>query len=284
MSAARHDRCRLRGFTLAELLVVIGIIAVLGALTVLGYRGIAKDSKLAAGRNTVAAVLDNARGLAMKNNRLVMVAFRPRLEGYNQQYVECVFAQWTGESAILNGQVVDRFAPIAGVTGRTLPRGVKVAGPFYGDNDDLRWVTQSHLPKINQSTGNGEAPGEVIAVMFAPDGTTVSRNSGTDSNRMFIDFNNNEQHDWGFAPPTYTAGNFNTYFEQRLENDECWIDVAPFLAVIDDDQVRELYDPSRWDLSVSAAAVANRLNDYSQYIVNNVDPLYFNRYTGVAMK
>jgi prepilin-type N-terminal cleavage/methylation domain-containing protein len=284
-----------RGFTLAELLVVMGIIAVLGALTVLSYRGIAKDAKLASGRNTVAAVLDNARGLAMKNNRLVLVAFRPRLEGYNAQYVECVFAQWTGESVVANvtgftsPQVVDRFAPIPGVPSRSLPRGIKVAGPFYGDDLDSIWLATSHLPRINQSTGNGEAPGEVIGVMFAPDGTAVTRNSATDCVRFFIDFDNDGAHDWNqtvvnYGGPISSAQFLTAMFEQRFEDDECWIDVAPFIGVFDDDQARELYDQTQWDFAVSASAAANRRNAYTQYITNNVDPIYFNRYTGVAMK
>ena len=52
----------LRSFTLIELMVVVGIIAVLGGITALAYRGVAKDAKLSSAKNTVMAVLDNARG------------------------------------------------------------------------------------------------------------------------------------------------------------------------------------------------------------------------------
>ncbi len=281
LSLSRRERAGVRasrGFTLIELLVVMGIIAVLGAITTLSYRGISRDAKLSSGKNTVSAVLDNARGLAMKNNRIVLVVFRPRLEEYNKQRVEAVICQWTGESAILSNNVVDRFAPIPGVPSRLLPEGIKVAVPFYGNNDDNRWITQSHLPRINQSSGLGEPPGEIVGVMYAPDGATITRNTATDSHRVFVDFNNNGAHDWGFVPPTYTPANFNLYFSHYLSDDECWVDIAPFLAVFNDDQVRELYDVNNW------TDIDARIDDYSEYINNNVDPIYFNRYTGVTMK
>jgi prepilin-type N-terminal cleavage/methylation domain-containing protein len=281
------------GFTLIELLVVMGIIAVLGVLTTLSYRGIAKDAKLSSGKNTVAAVLDNARGLAMKNNRIVLVAFRPRLEAYNKQRVEVVACQWSGESARVqvggSWQVVDRFVPVSGVPSRLLPEGIKIAGPSYGSDADASWMALSHLPKINQTTGVGEAPGEIISVMFAPDGTTISRNTASDSARTFVDFDNDGGQDWGGATVDYFSpigsAQFNgQYFEHRLDNDEPYVDVAPFIAVFDDDEAREIYDPTQWDNNVNAAAYTTRINNYSQFIANNVDPIYFNRYTGVAMK
>lgn len=289
----RLRRTRCGGFTLIELLVVMGIIAVLGVLTTVSYRGIAKDAKLSSGKNTVAAVLDNARGLAMKNNRLVMVVFRPRLEGYTSQRIEAVTAQWTGESVRLNvagsWQVVDRFEPIPGVPVRVLPEGIKIASPGYGSNSDQAWIVTSHLPKINQTTGAGEAPGEIIGVMYGPDGTTSTRNTTTDSARLFVDFNSDAGQSWGgtgdvIGMPIGPAQFNSQYFEMRLADDEPYIDVAPFIAVINDDEARGLYDVTQWDSNVSGSAYVNRVTDYSNYIANNVDPIFFNRYTGVAMK
>ena len=141
-----------RAFTLIELLVVMGIIAILGVLTTVTFRGIAADARLASGQNTVAAVLDNARGLAMKNNKIVMVVFRPRLEG-KEQYVEAVFTE-RADTQIYNiggnRRSVDRFVPIDDAATRPLAKGVKVAGPDYGTNNDSVWITQAHLPAITQ--------------------------------------------------------------------------------------------------------------------------------------
>ena len=277
-----------RGFTLIELLVVMGIMAILGVLTALSYRGIAKDAKLASGRNTVSAVLDNARALAMKSNRIVVVAFRPRLEGTKEQFVEAVTAQWTGDSAriVVTGfsdQVIDMFKPIPGVPARTLPKGISVAAPQYFNvavNTDNVWSTLSHLP-----SGTSEAPGEIIGVMYAPDGTTISHNSISDSNRIFVDFNENGLQDSSVAVVNLFVGvaniSQNTYFalsEHHLEADEAYVDVAPFIAVFDDDEARELSKPATWN------SAANREAEYTTYVTNNVNPIHFNRYTGVVMK
>ena len=283
-----------RGFTMVELLVVMGIMAILGVITVIGYRTIARDAKLSSARNAVAAVLDNARGLAMKNNRIVAVVFRPHMDGEREQFVEAVTAQWTGESARVqvgaSWQVVDRFAPVPGVPDRRLPDGIKVACPSYATDNDDTWITLSHLPKINQTNGQGEAAGEIIGVMYTADGTTITRNSASDSVRMFVDFDNNGTQDWGAGIVDYAVpipiGQFNGgLFEQHLADDEPFVEIGACLAVFDDDQVRGQYDNDRWNILVvgGPAAVANHLADYSQYINNNVDPIYFNRYTGVAM-
>ncbi|MHC4989981.1 MAG: pilus assembly FimT family protein, partial [Planctomycetota bacterium] len=67
-----RSRCtRRHAFTLTELLVAIGIIAVLGTLTIVGVRAIAKDARLSSAQNAISAALDNARGLAMKENTVV---------------------------------------------------------------------------------------------------------------------------------------------------------------------------------------------------------------------
>jgi len=298
---------RRRGFTLIELLVVMGIIAILGALTTLGYRGIAKDAKLSSGKNTVAAVLDNARGLAMKNNRIVLVVFRPQLEA-GKQRVEVVAAQWTGESNLVTvtgfttPQVIDRFEPIPGMPARLLPEGISIATTAYGkgtgnNNFDASWLSLSQLPLIKQDDPfnlANEYPGQLTAVLFAPDGTTITRNTATDSARLYVDFDADGAQDWGTGPAsdyslglTLTQAQYLERFEQRLESDECWINPAPILAVFDDEECREFANPSQWIPSVaggSANAELNRTNAYSLYITDNTDPIYFNRYTGVAMK
>ena len=63
-------------FTLAELLVVMAIIALLATITVVAVGAIAKDARIASAKNTIVASLGNARAIAMKDNEVVMVAFR----------------------------------------------------------------------------------------------------------------------------------------------------------------------------------------------------------------
>lgn len=292
-----RERC---AFTLIELLVVVGIIAVLGGMTALSYRAIAKDAKLATGKNAVMSVLDQARSLALKNNKIVMVVFRPRLDGPKKQYVEATFAQWSGESYLANrgfgAQVVDRFVPMPNVASRSLPSGIKVGAPNFGGGSsgvdlDNQWITLSHLPNINPINSDGEALGVTIAVMFAADGTTISMNAAMDAARAFVDYNNDSRqrlHVLGDIPyvpaPSFTAAQFDQLnFEQRMEDEEPFVAIAPFLCVFDDDHVREIYDTNQWMFGVANHA-ANRLNDYTAYLTQNADRLHFSRYTGVVMK
>ncbi len=256
-------------FTLVELLVVMGVIAVLATLTLVSVRAITDNARLSSATNTVMAALDNARALAMKKNTIVLVVFRPRFEGNNKQVVEVVTAKWTGESFVdPDGIVIDRFVPIPDVPLRSIPAGTKIAAPRYGPNEDDLWITQAHLPAIDQQTGSGEAPGKLIAIMYAPDGTTITRNSQSDSRRLFVDFDNNRIQQDNPVPD----------FNQTFESDEPFLAMAPFIAVFDDDEAREMFDTSQWgDVDI-------RREDLTEYITQFADRIHFNRYTGVAMK
>ncbi len=301
--APRHE---VRAFTLIELLVVMGLIAILGAMTALSYRAIAKDAKLSSGKNTVMAVLDNARGLAMKTNRLVMVVFRPRMDGPQRMYVEAVLCKWSGETySSTSIGTTDRFIPISDVPARALPSGIKVAGPRYGEFTQLNlvpgfdrsWATQVQLTAIRQSDGSGEQSGEMLAVMYAPDGTVITHNSSSDSNAAYVDFNGD--HSQRFRNNNLAVGNVldcdfvssfppagNPSYQQKFEDDEPNVNIAPFVAVYDDDKARE----NRATDWVSLTDIQNELTgnpnsaEPGGYINQYADRIHFNRYTGVAMK
>ena len=89
----------LGGFTLTELLIVMGVIGVLSTLTLVAVRVIARDARLSSATNTVMAALDNARALAMKRNKPVLVAFYPEVEGRRSR-VEIITAAWAGDGAV----------------------------------------------------------------------------------------------------------------------------------------------------------------------------------------
>ncbi len=264
------------GFTLTELLVAMGVIAVLSVLVVMSMRAISKDARLASGVNTVTAALENARAMAMKNNQIVMIVFRPRLDGVNKrkQVVDIYTAKWTGESYIdADDEVTDRFVTMPEVGIRSIPAGIKIAAPKYGNstggnNTDDQWITQAHLPAIDQETGLGEANGEMIAVIYGPDGTTISRNSQSDSDNLFVDFNNDGDQDVNIIDND----------DQIFEDDEPYISVAPFLSVFDDDEAREIYDTTTWDLE------SIRTAEITEYVTEFAKRIHFNRYTGVVMK
>ena len=82
-----------QAFTLTELLVVIGVIAVLATLTLISTKAISAGARVSSAVNTVTAALDNGRALAMRRNAVVLVAFRPRFDrNRTDQVVEVVTA------------------------------------------------------------------------------------------------------------------------------------------------------------------------------------------------
>ena len=305
---SRSTNRRIPGaFTLLELLIVMGVIAVLSVVTLVSVRAITKDARMASATNAVVASLDNARALAMKNNSIVLVVFRARLDGDDGVVVEIVPCEWTGESYGNSGggvnpiQVIDRFMPIPDAPVRTLPRGIKVAAPSYATGDDEMWATQSHLP----ATANFlEVAGVIFGVMYGPDGTTISSNAQSDSDFSWVDFNFDPTVGRPFirnggmdflpgdnmgTPPPIADLSDPTFYEQNFADDEPFVLIAPFLAVYDDDEARELKtgDWSPANLPVYQRDLVGDPADpvaFPGYISGNATRIHFNRYTGVVMK
>ena len=120
--------------------------------------------------------------------------------------------------------------------------------------------------------------------MYAPDGTTITRNSQSDSFRAFVDFDSNRMQRIGAndidyrGMPEVAAADFNGgYFLQLGPGDEPYVNIVPFLAVFDDDEARELFGDDDWQ------GVTREL-ELTQYISQHADRIHFNRYSGVAMK
>ncbi|MHC4209687.1 MAG: prepilin-type N-terminal cleavage/methylation domain-containing protein [Planctomycetota bacterium] len=284
----------LGGFTLTELLIVMGVIGVLSTLTLVSVRIIAKDARLSSATNTVMAALDNARALAMKRNKPALVAFYPYVEGRRSR-VEVITAGWAGDGAVADvgnmpdgstgWRVFDRFGVLSDVPARPLPRGIKIAGPAYAENEDGLWLVMTDLTRQPD-----EWPGRIVGVMYGPDGTTLLGNSATDSDFVWVDRNGNgvferDRNLDGVIDPA-TEGLFFLappidWFELSFPQtalDEVVINLVPFLAIFDDDEAREIYDTSTWNDPVA------RTVDLSAYINTRADRIHFNRYTGVAMR
>lgn len=284
-----------RGFTLAELLVVIGIIAVLGTLTVISVQRISRDTRTATATNTVTNTLAAARAHAIKTNNLVMVVFRP-IWNPNQrqtpQQTEAVISEWSGRSYEFQpGQLADVYVPANGFQPLKLAPGVKVAGPVYetgGANDSL-WATQ---PDLARTMGGGGVAAcsepitysRMIGVLFGPDGSRITRNpnGATDDNKSFVDFNRVDSNGDGDPQDcqsgTCANGNFQVYWLQDHADDENNITLVPFLAVYDDRAARERRT-QEWS---SDQALVQDLVGPAGYISTSSDRIHFNRYTGVA--
>ena len=156
-----------------------------------------------------------------------------------------------------------------------------------------------------RSIGSGEIAGQLIGVMYAPDGTTITRNSQTDSNRTFVDFNNNGCQDFGddvddtcdeddidydgpIPPDPISETDYTqAFFDQRFEGEETYVTVVPFLSVYDDDAAREMFGADDWDVFdtyLEELTNNDSANPPLGYIALFADRIHFNRYTGVAMK
>ncbi len=291
-----------RGFTLIELLIVMGVIGVLSVLTLVSITAITADARLSSATNTVTAALANARALAMKNNAIVLIVFRPQLVGTREQVVEIFTARWTGESywnPNPNVGVIDRFVEVPGADRRRLPVGIKVAAPAYesalfsgtGNTDDS-WVTQVHLPEIDAGNPVGapsERPGALIGVMYGPDGTVITQNSQSDSHLSWVDFDplldsaqrpNIWFHGLPHDPENISSTDSLLFFEQLLEADEPFVAFAPFIAVYNDKAARERRATDWTD----QADYVTELTGPSGFITQFADRIHFNRYTGVVMK
>jgi prepilin-type N-terminal cleavage/methylation domain-containing protein len=281
-----------RGFTLVELLMVMGVIGVLSTLTLVSIRAIARDARLSSATNTVMAALDNARALAMKRNQPVLVAFYPRVEG-GQSRVDIITAAWTGDSLVADvgtsgnstSHVFDRFRPVSDVPIRSLPPRVKVAGPAYADDLDHEWLVMTEL------TRPAEPLGQLVGVMYGPDGSTLLVNSANDSDFSWIDFNDSgdlemDLNSDGVVDPTDPADRVFTgppvgpllFFQLGHASDEVAINIVPFVAVFDETDARDRFGDDDWNVG------SNRDDELTQYIVQYADRIHFNRYTGVAMR
>jgi prepilin-type N-terminal cleavage/methylation domain-containing protein len=292
------------GFTLTELLVVMAVVSILAVVTLVSMRVIGRDARLASAVNAVTASLDNARALAIKSNRVVLLVFQPRLENDREMVVDLVPCHWTGESWRNTAQggdlnVVDRFVAIPDAPVRTLPRGIKVAAPLYGvldpDVDDPRdgtWTTQPHLPLTRLSPPR-EVAGSLLGVMYGPDGTTLSSNSQSSSDLIWADLVRDED-EFSASPvnPTvrlagqdFDPDDVTVTFDQVLPDDEPFVRIAPFIAVYDDDEARERgsgsIDAPAWN---DSGVYEQELTGTTGYISNAGRRIHFNVYTGVAMK
>jgi len=285
MSALRINRTR--GFTLIELIVVMGIVAIVATVTVIAVGAISSGSRQSIGVNSVMVALENARALAMKNNEIVMACFRVKYDAAQpdeRQVTEIVLCRWSGSAEGLPAFVKDIYVPIFDAPVRRLPAGIKVAVPWYdyspGGNDaDDVWVTQPQFP-LTQTNG-GETPGRMFGILYGPDGSVLTRHPTTSASELYVDLNNGLDGDgdgrrqdiWG----SIGASDDWVYDDPR---DEVNIELTAYLCVYDDDAARKVKSLD-WS---SETNYILELTGPAGFITRTADRIHFNRYTGVALR
>ena len=270
------------GFTVLELIVTMAIITILATTTITSFSTMARSGRLAGGKNAVIVALERARTIAMQENKVILLIFRPTWDANHPsrpQHTEAIIAEWSGYSDVLllpDQFVVDRFVPVHGMRPVVLPDGIKVAAPWYDySNQDDIWATQS---EINEMRVRSETPGRLVGVVFDSTGSMRADNPQTDSTVMYVDFDEDGIQDLAFNDPFF-PDQFN-YWIPDHPLDEVNIEVAPFLAVYDDQEAREF---KFGDWSVQNIYI-NELCSQNGYITQHADRLHFNRYTGDVMK
>lgn len=294
MTGGRVSRRRRRGFTLLELLVVMGILVMLAVLTGIGVQQVLRESRLSAGVNQLVAALGNARAYAIKNNRDVMLAFRvvkdpARLSEPGR--VELVLTESTGEirntGDTSGGEPVfaQRFVPVAGARGSILPRGIKVATPRTDVGQDTLYITQPDGTWIdNGSVVASSEWGRQLGVMFNGRGNLVTRTTrgpSVSANKLYpwVDFSRDGLQQRGREG--VGSGYSNSNWNYNDLTDESNVNPCLMLMVFDDDEARSRYDVARWSGSFNPAFY-DRHQDLTEFIDQFGVFLHFNRYSGVV--
>ena len=135
-----------RGFTLMELLVVIGIIALLSAITITGYMGASQGMAKKRGASQLASVITQARQRACMSNRRVAVVFsRNNAETQSDSGDYNTYSVCTELGAVyqVGGSYCDFFGDIV----------TRVRGRRYGGNYRFQTIDISNGKTYDSSCG-----------------------------------------------------------------------------------------------------------------------------------
>lgn len=179
--ALRPPNPRAGGFSLVELLVVIGIISLVAATALPNILGFMRGAKIRAAQNAVATALQRARSTSIGKNTQMGVTFVIQDNSTFWIHTEDSIAGVTGGNVGFTRQGVNFATPVAILSTRyTLPQGVEFASAaadcpavpaFAGDQASLRFDRYGQVALPGTTVAGVTYP----AVILNGGSTTVNR-------------------------------------------------------------------------------------------------------------